>query len=74
VDVSGRTVSIYSSVSPVGGLPPASYKWVRINAVTEQSLGDPQVPGSYVDVNGDNTMATVTPLFYDSGKRRLLRV
>src|SRR5467141_1369257 len=65
VDVSGRTVSIYSSVSPVGGLPPASYKWVRINAVTEQSLGDPQVPGSYVDVNGDNTMDTVTPLFYD---------
>jgi hypothetical protein len=65
VDVSGRTVSIYSSVSPVGGLPPASYKWVRINAVTEQSLGDLQVPGSYVDVNGDNTMDTVTPLFYD---------
>jgi hypothetical protein len=65
VDVSGRTVSIYSSVSPVGGLPPASYKWVRINAVTEQSLGDPQVPGSYVDVNGDNTMDIVTPLFYD---------
>ncbi len=65
VDVSGRTVSINSSVSPVGGLPPASYKWVRINAVTEQSLGDPQVPGSYVDVNGDNTMDTVTPLFYD---------
>jgi hypothetical protein len=65
VDVSGRTVSIYSSVSPVGGLPPASYKWVRISAVTEQSLGDPQVPGSYVDVNGDNIMDTVTPLFYD---------
>ena len=65
VDVSGRTVSINSSVSPVGGLPPASYKWVRINAVTEQSLGDPQVPGSYVDVNGDNNMDTVTPLFYD---------
>jgi len=65
VDVSARTVTINSSVSPVGGLPPASYKWVRINAVTEQSLGDPQVPGSGVDVNADNIVDSVIPLFYD---------
>jgi len=65
VDVSARTVTIFSSVSPVGGLPPASYKWVRINAVTEQSLGDPQVPGSGVDVNADNYVDSVIPLFYD---------
>ena len=65
VDVSTRVVTINTSVSPIAGLPPASYKWVRINAVTEQSLGDPQVPGSGVDVNGDNIVDTVTPLFYD---------
>jgi hypothetical protein len=38
---------------------------VRINAVTEKSLGDPQVPGSGVDVNGDTIVDSVTPLFYD---------
>src|SRR5260370_23929129 len=65
VDVAARAVTIVPSVSPVGGLPPASYKWVRINAVTEKALGDPQVPGSGVDVNGDTIVDGVTPLFYD---------
>lgn len=65
VDVSSRAVTLIPSVSPVGGLPPASYKWVRINAVTEQSLGDPQMPGSGVDVNADNIVDGVIPLFYD---------
>ena len=65
VDVSARAVTLIPSVSSVGGLPPASYKWVRINAVTEQSLGDPQVPGSGVDVNADSYVDGVIPLFYD---------
>jgi len=65
VDVATLNVTINASVSPVAGLPPASYKWVRINAVTEQSMGDPQVPGSGVDVNADNIVDGVTPLFYD---------
>jgi hypothetical protein len=65
VDVSTLGVTINASVSPVAGLPPASYKWVRINAVTELSLGDPQVPGSGVDVNADTIVDRVTPLFYD---------
>lgn len=35
------------------------YKWVRINAATEQSLN--------IDVNRDNILNNVTPLFYDAG-------
>lgn len=65
VDVGARTVTTFNSVSAVAGLPGPLYKWVRINAVTEQALGDPQVPGSGVDVNADNIVDSVTPLFYD---------
>ncbi|MGC2526912.1 MAG: hypothetical protein WA639_04145, partial [Candidatus Acidiferrum sp.] len=54
-----------SSNSPVlsvwnnspGGIPGPAYKWVRINAATEQSL--------YTDVNQDGTFNNTTPLFYD---------
>ena len=47
------------SVSPVAsaGLPGPSYKWVRINPATEQSLN--------VDVNGDGAIDSVAVLFYD---------
>jgi hypothetical protein len=45
------------SVSPLGILPGPSYKWVRINAVTEQALN--------LDVNGDGVLDRVTPLAYD---------
>ena len=45
------------SVSPLGTLPGPSYKWVRINAVTEQALN--------LDVNGDGVLDRVAPLAYD---------
>lgn len=54
----GATVTPINSVSAVAGLPPALYKWVRINAVTEQSLN--------LDVNGDGFKDPNTPLYYDS--------
>ncbi|MFY9585484.1 MAG: pilus assembly PilX N-terminal domain-containing protein [Candidatus Acidiferrales bacterium] len=51
------TLPPINSVWPVGGNPGPLYKWVRINAATEQSLR--------INVNGgglDNT----TPLYYDA--------
>src|ERR1700722_3272023 len=42
----------------LGGVTPPLYKWVRINAVTEQSLGR--------DINGDTIIDNAIPLFYDS--------
>jgi hypothetical protein len=41
-------------------IPGPMYKWVRINPVSEKSLGN-------VDVNGDGAIDAVTPLYYDSG-------
>jgi hypothetical protein len=46
-----------NSVSTVAGIPGPLYKWVRINAVTEQSLN--------IDVDGVGGKDGVTPLFYD---------
>ena len=40
VDVSTRTITKITSVSPVAGMPGPLFKWVRINALTEQSLGN----------------------------------
>jgi hypothetical protein len=57
----GATVSFQSSVSPVAGLPPAMYKWVRINAVTEKSLN--------LDVDSKHSPSTLdssTAIYYDS--------
>ena len=68
VDVGARTITKINSVSPAAGLPVPLYKWVRINAVTEQALGDVPIGGTGptgVDVNGDRTIDSVTPLFYD---------
>lgn len=67
VDVSARTVTPFNSVSTVAGLPGPPYKWVRINAVTETSLGNGPTgnPPSGVDVNGDGSFDGITPLFYD---------
>lgn len=66
VDVSSRVVTTYASVSPAPGASPAlpgpSFKWVRINPVTEQSLGGGT---NGVDVNSDGTIDNFTPLFYD---------
>jgi hypothetical protein len=68
VDVGARTITTFNSVSAVAGLPGPLYKWVRINALTEKSLGNVPSGGTGptgVDVNGDGTMDGVTPLFYD---------
>ena len=67
VDVSTRIITKFNSVSPVAGLPGPLYKWVRINAVTEQSLGDGSTGNgpTAVDVNGNGTVDSVTPLFYN---------
>jgi hypothetical protein len=61
-DVSTRLITKYDSVSPMAGMPGPLYKWVRINAVTEQSLGNGTTG---VDVNADGSVDSVTPLFYN---------
>jgi hypothetical protein len=66
VDVATRNVTRVASVSPVAGLPGPAYKWVRINAVTEQSMGNGAVG---TDINNDGTVDAVTPLFYDPENR-----
>ncbi len=58
----GVAASSNSSVPSVwdnspGGIPGPVYKWVRINAVTEQAL--------YTDVNQDSTFDNTKPLYYD---------
>lgn len=47
-----------NSVSATGPYPGPSFKWVRINPVTEHSMGD-------VAVDGQNPPDRLTPLFYD---------
>jgi hypothetical protein len=75
VDVSTRIVTKFTSVSPVAGMPGPMFKWVRINAVTEQSLGDgPTGNGNTgVDVNADGSVDGITPLFYDPANMNALR-
>jgi hypothetical protein len=51
------TVKTIASVSPVGAVPGAGYKWVRINAITEASIN--------MDVNGDHTIDAATLLYFD---------
>jgi hypothetical protein len=55
----GANVNQIPSVSPVtsAGLPGPSYKWVRINPVTEWSLN--------VDVNGDGVRDASAVVYYD---------
>jgi hypothetical protein len=67
VDVSTRTVTTYTSVSPVAGMPGPMFKWVRINPVTEKSLGDGATGtgNAGVDVNADGSVDSITPLYYD---------
>jgi len=50
-----------ASVSPVPSLPVGpSYKWVRINPVTEKALN--------IDVNGDGILDGASVLFYDPAR------
>jgi hypothetical protein len=57
--LSGAAVQQIPSVSPVTAvsLPGPSYKWVRINPITEQALN--------IDVNGDGVLDGASVLFYD---------
>jgi len=58
--ITGAAVQTVNSVSPAAGLPGPLYKWVRINAVTEQSLN--------VDVDSKHSPSTLdstTPLYFD---------
>jgi Tfp pilus assembly protein PilX len=57
--LAANTQTITSTSALAAGVTPPLYKWVRINPVTEQSLGNR-------DINGDGVIDTVTPLFYDS--------
>ena len=58
VPLAANTQTITSTSALAAGVTPPLYKWVRINAVTEKSLGR--------DINGDAVIDAVTPLFYDS--------
>jgi len=51
------TAQFTNSVSPAAGIPGPLYKWVRINAVSEQSLK--------LDVDGKGSNDGTTPLYYD---------
>jgi len=58
VPLAANTQTITSTSALAAGVTPPLYKWVRINAVTEKSLGR--------DINGDAVIDAVTPLFFDS--------
>ncbi len=55
--LAGRAVDRIPSVSAVAGISGQLYKWVRINAVTENSLN--------LDVDKDGTLDANTELYYD---------
>lgn len=64
--LAAATVQTINSVSTVAGIQGPLYKWVRINAVTEQALG--------IDVDGFHTpppLEQFTPLFYDGSHLNL---
>lgn len=46
-----------TSVSNVAGLPGPSYKWVRINPITEASIN--------LDINNDGAKNSTSPLYFD---------
>jgi hypothetical protein len=62
--LAASTVKTIASVSTVGGISGASYKWVRINAITEASIN--------LDVDGDHKKNSTTPLFFDGTHLNLI--
>jgi Tfp pilus assembly protein PilX len=65
VAVTGAAVQTTVSTAAQAGLLGPQYKWVRITATTEQSSG--------IDVNGDGSLDSVTPLCFD-GANEYLRI
>jgi Tfp pilus assembly protein PilX len=57
VPVTGATVQTTASTAAQAGLLGPQYKWVRITATTERSAG--------IDVNGDGSLDSVTPLCFN---------
>ena len=55
--LAAQTVATINSNSAIAGLPGASYKWVRINAATEQSLN--------LDVTAGGVFNNTHPLYFD---------
>ena len=55
--VANGKVKTTNSVFTGAALPGPLYKWVRINAITEQSIN--------INVNGDSTLDNTLPLYYD---------
>jgi hypothetical protein len=51
------SATVINSVSPVATFPGQSFKWVRVNAVTEQALN--------IDVNVDGTQDSVARVYFD---------
>lgn len=60
VPVTARNVLTVNSATPTNGgaTPGPKFKWVRLSAATESSLG--------IDVNNDGALNNTLPLFYDS--------
>jgi hypothetical protein len=53
------------SPAPSPGYPGPSYKWVRINPVTEVSMGNVDVDGQHA-LNPSGPFDSTTPLFFDT--------
>jgi hypothetical protein len=56
--IAANTQTITSTSALPAGVTRPLYKWVRINAITEKSIGK--------DLNGDGVKDPATPLYYDS--------
>jgi len=70
VDVSTRAVTKVPSISAMAGLPGPNFKWVRINAFTEQAMGN---GGPGVDVDSNSTIDSTIPVFYDPANQTLAK-
>jgi hypothetical protein len=60
--ITSATVQTINSVSNAAGIPGPLYKWVRINAVSEQSLK--------LDVDNSGSQDGTIPLFFDPAKAK----
>jgi hypothetical protein len=61
--LAGASISTTASVSTVAGIQGPMFKWVRINAITENAI--------HIDVNHDGVFDSTTPLYYDDNNSTL---